>query len=480
MPLPNVVVFLADDLGIGDVGASGFATTRVQTPVVDKLAETGMRFTRFYAGSALCAPSRYSILTGNLVRRSGCSYDGCWSIGDPLALTPGQRTTGHLFAAAGYATGLVGKMHLGGGMYSWDGVTTFRRHREFNGGHDGSGVDLLRGIAQGRGVDGRLGFDYVFESGNGIQEPPYAYFENGVPVANIAFDASTRKWSWSAATAQPFLADEDACASCSGFLDRDPDRNGVPGSWCACGMWAQTPYAYAYWDSTKTGEVYMQAALNWLDASRDRPFYLHFCSQSAHVPHTPDTFFGDAVRNTQPTAHLDMVHEADKQLGALVDWLARAGKANDSLVLFTSDNGGVDESEGVGHRASGPLRGYKESVYEGGARVPLVVSWPGVVPPGVVCNQLATQVDLYATFVDLLGQDPRATQGMDSVSVLSVLRTCQNDAEPQHRHAVIGMRDFFVAYAHDGGKLVGNTKAAWNDQTLEFDYDDRRVVPSCA
>ena len=109
-----------------------------------------------------------------------------------------------------------------------------------------------------------------------------------------------------------------------------------------------------------------------------------------------------------------------------------------------------------------------------------MVSWPGVVPPGVVCNQLATQVDLYATFVDLLGQDPRATQGMDSVSVLSVLRTCQNDAEPQHRHAVIGMRDFFVAYAHDGGKLVGNTKAAWNDQTLEFDYDDRRVVPSCA
>ena len=168
-----------------------------------------------------------------------------------------------------------------------------------------------------------------------------------------------------------------------------------------------------------------------------------------------------------------MVHEADKQLGALVGWLARAGKANDSLVLFTSDNGGVDESEGVGHRASGPLRGYKESVYEGGARVPLVVSWPGVVPPGVVCNQLATQVDLYATFVDLLGQAPQAAQGMDSASVLSVLRKCENNAEPLQRHAVIGMRDFFVAYDANGGKLVGNTQAGWNEQKLEFDYDDR-------
>ena len=141
--VPNVLFFYADDWGIGDIGASGFATTLVSTPNVDSLARGGMRFTRMYAGSSLCAPSRYSVLTGNLALRAAVG----WSVADDLSVQPGQLTTGHLFAHAGYATALVGKTHLGGGLY---------------------GSDVLRGIKHGRS-DGRLGFEYVFESTSGIQ-----------------------------------------------------------------------------------------------------------------------------------------------------------------------------------------------------------------------------------------------------------------------------------------------------------------------
>ena len=122
---PNVLVVYLDDVGIGDIGASGFATTLVTTPHMDRLASEGVRFTRFYSGAALCAPSRYSVLTGNLVQR-GEYFAGAWGLGRKLQVRAGQWTTGHLFRAAGYATAFVGKSHMGGelrAMVELEGVT---------------------------------------------------------------------------------------------------------------------------------------------------------------------------------------------------------------------------------------------------------------------------------------------------------------------------------------------------------------------
>lgn len=158
-PLPRaVLLFVADDVGIGDIGASGYNTTRVATPHIDALAERGARFTHMHSAATLCSPSRYSLLTGNLPMR-GHLPDGQWTIFKPQQVTPGQRTLGHLFAAAGWSTALIGKMHLGGLMANRDGSYCAYQ--------DGAArtVDWPRGLLQR--MD--LGFEYVFESHDGIQ-----------------------------------------------------------------------------------------------------------------------------------------------------------------------------------------------------------------------------------------------------------------------------------------------------------------------
>lgn len=161
--LPNaVLLFVGDDIGIGDISCSGYNTTLVSTPTIDALAAQGARFTHMHSTTSLCAPSRYSLLTGNLPMRGALS-EGQWTLFKEQQVTSGQRTLGHLFSDAGWASALIGKMHIGGGLANQDGSAAT------NNSPSSGTVDWARGILQR--MD--LGFDYVFESHDGIQGPPY-------------------------------------------------------------------------------------------------------------------------------------------------------------------------------------------------------------------------------------------------------------------------------------------------------------------
>ncbi len=352
---PNVVIFYADDVGQGDISAYGFAeTTKVATPNIDALAARGMRFTNAHTVYALCAPSRYGILSGNLALR-GRSFNGTWQAHHRSQFLDGQKTLGNLFQEAGYRTAFFGKTHLGGQFHLPDGSVL----SEDDWTPDLTVVDWLRGFHRG---PTSLGFDYSFLSHDGIQAPPYIYFENDRPVDRFSYDRAAKRWRWSAAAKQPYVYLQTANPRQAGYIAVDSDADQILSS-VELDTGKKTVLGYADWDSTKTGEIYAQAALDFIDRQvanhPDQPFYMHYCSQCVHVPHTPDTFFGQAVRGTQLTRHLDLLHEMDLQFKALIDKLEEKGVADNTIIIFTSDNGGLNASAKVGHDPSGPFRGSK-------------------------------------------------------------------------------------------------------------------------
>ena len=397
-------------MGVGDVTATGYNTSLVHTPNIDRLAAEGMRFTHMHSAAAICAPSRYSLLTGNLPLR-GVLSDGTWALHRPLGLQTGQRTFGHLFGDLGYKTALIGKTHLGGGLFnSWGGEAAADEAAAWTS-TEIRRVDFLRGIRQ----RAELGFDYFFESHNGIQGPPYIYFEQGLPVADLAYDNATQKWSWAAATVQPRRLSD--YATFDDFLPLDADGDGVCGELMMNEQNEAWAYGYEGFDTTRQGEVFVQAALDFIDASAAVPFLLHFNSQGVHIPHTPSTFFGAPVRGLHADLHQDMIHEVDLQVQVLMERLDANGVSNFTMVIFTSDNGGLSGS-GNAHRSSGNLRGAKASHFEGGHRVPFFVRWPQVTPAGFACDKPLVHIDLFATFAEMLNRSAYEdeSQGMDSES----------------------------------------------------------------
>ena len=380
-----------------------------------------------------------------------------------------------------------------------------------------------------------LGFDYIFESHDGIQAPPFIYFENGKPVSKLKRNdwGEFGYWSWEKAEQEkPRYALDFKRQGDSGWLPSFeqegldyPDGPAKSELTCKIGGKASectsedgehhfARYGYEGFSTTHTGEVYIQAAANFIykaTQEREKPFFLEFASQGVHTPHTPPhKFFGEAVRNTQETPHLDMVREVDLQLKELMLRLDRNKVTSNTLVILTSDNGGLDKSEKEGHRASGTLTGFRGTDWEGGHRVPFFVRWPGVTPHGITCDQPMVLTDLFATFAELTGRskyEDSKTQGMDSTSIYQHLVNTEaacglNGNSPVPREAVLvqqtrndpkgtsgdiltGSGQTMVAVSQDHLKVVANRyKAAAGSQRLsevaqiskEFRYVDLGVI----
>lgn len=446
--LPNVVIFLADDVGYGDVGVYGGV---VPTPNIDRLARDGMRFTDAHSPAALCAPSRFSLLTGSNPYRNG-RPGGSWDINFSSGFTTGAAhlaegrhiTAGEILQRAGYRTAFLGKGHLGGDVYDGSGKV-IREKDAIN------TMDFARGI---RDSLNEHGFDYSLVLPSGIQHEPYAFFENGryVPIdpANPPDNRST--------------------------VLRNNGRYQVSGNGTCEIVEAGTVPARCDvdYDSSQVGLILTAKSMQFIDdhlelnrrEGRDRPFLLYFSSQAIHVPHTPPIDFdGDPEVLDRPVDGVtggrtsDVLYELDMQLGALVAKLRDEGLLENTIIFFTSDNGAlwenVVEYGDPRHDNNGPFRDYKASVYEGGHRVPLIVRWGdgtaagSKIAPGTVSDQLIVNHDWVATMYELTGQTMAEDQAMDSASLLPILTGTQKGP----------LREFLIyqaGFAYDGAIREGS------------------------
>jgi len=392
--LPNIVLIIADDLGFGDLGCYG--ASGVDTPNIDRLAARGLRFTQAYAPSSTCTPSRYALLTGEYPWRQPPKQTAILDGDSPLAITPGTPTLPVLLKRAGYATALIGKWHLGLG----DGRTPV----DFNGAIKPGPLEI--------------GFDSAFFIPATVDRVPCVFIENHRvhqldPGDPIVVSYLERIGPNPVGHEHPELlkvgADRQHADTIVNGISRIGHMSGG---------------RKARWVDEDIADTLTQRAVSFIEANRERPFFLHFGTHDPHVPRMPHARFRGKSRSG---IRGDAIVQLDWQVGEIVAALDRHKLSEQTLVLFTSDNGPVlfdgyfDESaEDAGeHTPAGGLRGAKYLRFEGGTRVPFIAVWPDRVPVGVT-TQMFSLVDLMATCAALTKQ-PLPASAVDSLNLLPVL-----------------------------------------------------------
>jgi arylsulfatase A-like enzyme len=383
MEKPNVVIIFADDVGLGDVGRQHTERTGTAplapTPAIDALANEGLWFTDAHSPAALCAPSRYAVMTGNYNFRSP-RPGGVWGTFDLGAISETDMTLGRVAQSAGYTTGFIGKWHMGGDFYA-TGTTNITRRIDDEATPEQ--VDMTQWI--GRGPQD-LGFNYDFTVACGVQGPTYTAHENG---------------SWYPWETDSLLIYYDNPLFVS---DKGP---GIGDS---------------NWDSTELNMLLADKAASFIStsAASESPFMLYYCSPAVHLPHTPPSVIdGEPIAGTTPSSHLDMNRVLDLEVKKIVDALKAAGVYENTLILFTSDNGGLFDqtAQNAGHQSSGGFRNTKNSPYEGGHRVPLIAVWPSVIEANTRTNAMVNGTDIMATIADTMGASFSDEQAKDSHSL---------------------------------------------------------------
>ena len=371
---PNVIFIYADDIGYGDLSCNGAKT--IKTPNVERLADLGVRFTNMHSPAATCTPSRYAVLTGEYAwRREGTGI----ATGDAGSIIrPERYTLADLFKNSGYLTAVVGKWHLGlgdkTGTQNWNGY-----------------------ISPG---PSELGFDYSFILAATGDRVPCVYVENQ-KVVNLDPNDPI------AVSYEKNFEGEPTGKSNPEMLRVHPSHghnmsivNGISRIGFMKGGKS------ALWKDEEIADVITGKAVSFIEKSRDKPFFLYFATHDVHVPRVPDPRF---VGSSGMGPRGDAIIEFDWSVGELQKTLKRLGIEQNTIIILTSDNGPVVDDgykdlavELLGnHKPAGPFRGGKYSSFEGGTRVPGILSWPGTVNPGVSANLLC-QIDLLATFSELL------------------------------------------------------------------------------
>lgn len=370
---PNIVLLYADDIGYGDLSCYG--ARRVQTPNLDRLARGGIRFTDAHSSAATCTPSRYSLFTGEYAwRKQGT---GILPGDAKMVIDPAQPTLPSVLRQAGYRTGAVGKWHLGlgDGKIDWNG-------------------DIHPGPRE-------IGFDYSFLIPATGDRTPCVYVENGRVVNLDPKDPIQVRYD------APF-PDEPTGKANPSLLRMKPSHghdmtivNGISRIGYMRGGQA------ARWKDEEMADTITRRATGFLADKSSAPFFLYFGTQDIHVPRAPHPRFAN---KTKMGPRGNAIAELDWSVGEILKTLERRQLLNNTLIIFSSDNGPVvddgyqdDAVKLLGnHRPAGALRGGKYSNFEGGTRVPLLAHWPGRIRPGVSPSLLG-QVDLFRSLATLTG-----------------------------------------------------------------------------
>jgi arylsulfatase A-like enzyme len=388
---PNIVVILADDLGYGDPGCYN-RDSRIPTPNIDRLAAQGMRFTDAHTPSSVCTPTRYGLLTGRYCWRTSLKR-GVLQGYSPLLIEPGRMTVASLLKQHGYRTGCIGKWHLGLGTAKQ--------------------TDYGQPLKPG---PGSVGFDYFFGIPASLDMPPYVFVENdrvtAAPTEKIGDSAMRRTGGngfWRGGAIAPGFTHE-------GVLPRLTEK-----------------------------------AVEFLgQQSREQPFFLYLPLTAPHMPWMPTKEFRG---KSGADWYGDFVVQVDATVGRVLKALDDGKLADNTLVIFTSDNGAHWLPEDIkkwGHRANGNLRGQKSDLWEGGHRVPFLVRWPGKVKPGRTSSDLVCLTDLLATTAAILGARLPADAGEDSYNLLPVLLDEKRDRP---------VREAIVHHSGDGTFAI--RQGAW-------------------
>ena len=402
---PNIVLIYADDIGYGDLSCYG--ATKVKTPNCDRLAAGGIRFTDGHSVASVCTPSRYSLMTGEYaLRKKGT---GIASGLQGLLIDPDRTTLPSMLQKAGYRTGVVGKWHLGLG-------TTPTNYNE--------------AIKPG---PREVGFDYAWILPATGDRVPCVWVENDRvvnldPKDPIKLDYAVKRG------------------------DKESFVGGVPR------IGGQTGGKAALWKDDEMSFVIAEKSCAFIEKSKDKPFFLFMATHNIHVPRVPNPKFKG---KSDCGVRGDAIVEFDWMVGQVLDKLDKLGLAENTLVVLTSDNGGVNDDNGPdkvhgigdpdatnGHKPNGALRGTKGTVFEGGTRVPFVVRWPAKVKPGT-SDALMSQMDLLASFAALTGQAIPKGQAPDSENHLDALLGAKKTG-----------REFLVEQSN-GGAPFGFRHGTW-------------------
>lgn len=379
---PNVVVIFADDLGYGDLSCYG--ATKLKTPNIDRLASEGRRFTDAHSASAVCTPSRYALMTGRYPFRKGLSRPVFLRTG--LVIDEDRTSIADVMKNAGYATACIGKWHLGFGEKTpdWNGA-------------------LKPGPLE-------LGFDYYYGVPVVNSHPPFVYVENHHVVGLVPED--------------PFVYGETAKTQ---VIEEKMIRD-IGGA----------DAAHALYDDYAVGTRLTEKSVEWIEANKDDPFFLFLSTTNIHHPFTPAKQFQGT---SDCGLYGDFVHELDWMVGEVMATLEKNGLAENTLVIFTSDNGGMINQSGQratkqGHKLNGELLGFKFDAWEGGHRVPFIAHWPDKIEAGTESKHLICNVDFFATMAALTGQELESDEGEDSFNILPALTSDPED--PIRDHLVLG------------------------------------------
>ena len=376
---PNIIYILADDMGQGDTTAYNPAS-KIPTPNLKRLADEGMTFTNVHSNSSVCTPTRYGVITGRYAWRTPLK-NGVYGGYSTHLIDPKRETVPSLLRKQGYATAMTGKWHLGMDMSSSDGKDI----------HRGAGVnaDLSKPIKNGPNANG---FDYYYGIAASLNMSPHAYIENQQVQGELVF-----------------LKDKKAVKE-AGLI-------GAKTGWAAKGF-----------KQDQVQKNFINKAISWIadqqKSDSKKPFFVYLPLNSPHTPTVPSK---DFIGKSGLSPHGDFTMEMDHEIGRLLTALDKMKLADNTLIVFTSDNGTspgskYENNQAKGHFSSMDYRGLKGSLYEGGHRVPFIVRWPDVVKAGTKTDYHGSLVDMMATAADINGVTLADNAGEDSVSFLPVLQ----------------------------------------------------------
>ena len=374
---PNIIYILADDMGYGDVSAFN-EQGKIHTPNIDKLATDGIRFTDAHTTSAVCTPTRYGILTGRYNWRS--TLKSGVLTGKSKALIPQSRkTVAKMLQENNYTTAFIGKWHLG-----WDWAL---KDEAGNGGEgwdpdDFDNVDFSKPVKNG---PNELGFDYSYGHSASLDMAPYVYVETGMPTqVPDSVTVNTGKYSW----------------------------------------WREGPTSADFVHEDVTPNFFRKSFSYIQQISKqEKPFFLYLALPSPHTPILPTEEWQD---KSGLNPYADFVMMVDDYVGQMQQIIKEAGIEENTIVIFTSDNGcapaaKIEEMTAKGHYPSYIFRGHKADIFEGGHRVPFIVKWPGKITPGSSSDHTICTTDLMATCAEIIGYQLADNEGEDSFSLLPLI-----------------------------------------------------------